>query len=297
MRGLFRSKAWGRLGCLAVLGAVLGVMAGCATGYAFVQPTAAGSGAYYASDGPYPGQGYYDYYGTGPYYPGTSGYGYYNGAYPYSDQSGWYDGEYGYWPFFTFNVGTSNVWDFPGYWGPWYTGAFPVWGCRRRDCGDRDRHHWRDHDYRRDRDHGRDRHTAVVTSPDPWLKREPAPVPSRLARASALPVRGVPARSAERFASRPPLPSTAFAPHGVARAPVEPSGGERFMGIPARRIAMPQAPAEPEFPNRPAMPTPVRQGFQPAPEPAFRAAPASPRIAPVSRPSPQRADAPPIRIH
>src|SRR5690348_18474966 len=79
MRGTFSSKAWGRFARAVVLGAGALALAGCATGYAFVQPDVAGGGGYYTSDGPYSGQGYYDDYGTGPYYPGTSGYGYYNG--------------------------------------------------------------------------------------------------------------------------------------------------------------------------------------------------------------------------
>lgn len=88
MQATFRSGTWDRAARLVVLSAGLGVMAGCVTGYAVVRPDAAGSGAYYTSDGPYSGQGYDDYYGTGPYYPGTSGYGYYSGTDPYSDPFG-----------------------------------------------------------------------------------------------------------------------------------------------------------------------------------------------------------------
>jgi len=77
MRGTFSSKAWGRVARAVALGAGALVLAGCATGHAFVQPYVAGGGGYYTSDGPYSGQGYYGY-------PGTGGYGYYNGTWPYS---------------------------------------------------------------------------------------------------------------------------------------------------------------------------------------------------------------------
>ncbi|MGH8126195.1 MAG: hypothetical protein ACREPK_10165 [Rhodanobacteraceae bacterium] len=118
-------------------------------GYVYVQPDAANGGGYYTGDLTYSGQGYYDYYGTGPYYPGTSGYGYYNGTYPYYGAFGWeggYAGDYGYlggYPYvsrFTFNIGISNVWNFPGYWGPWYSTVIPIWRCRHRGCT---RYGWR----------------------------------------------------------------------------------------------------------------------------------------------------------
>ncbi|MGH8115215.1 MAG: hypothetical protein ACREPS_09225, partial [Rhodanobacteraceae bacterium] len=124
-----RSKALGRLLRTAALGASVLLLAGCATGYSFVQPEVAGSGGYYTNPEPYTGQGYYDVYGTGPYYPGTSGWGYYNGTWPDSS-IGWFAGMYGdYWSPFLFNVGFSNVWGFPGYWGPWYSVNIPIWGC------------------------------------------------------------------------------------------------------------------------------------------------------------------------
>lgn len=145
MRNMFRSRAWGCLARIAAscLGAI--ALAGCATGYVYLQPDTASGGGYYTGEEGYSGQGYYDYYGTGPYYPGTSGYGYYSGTYPNSGVFGlWggYGGGYGYVPRLTFNVGISNVWNFPGYWGPWYSTVIPVWRCRRQGCN---RYPWRGH--------------------------------------------------------------------------------------------------------------------------------------------------------
>lgn len=135
---------------LTALGAGILLLAGCATGYSFVQPDVAGSGGYYTGDGPYSGQGYYDYYGTGPYYPGTSGYGYYNGTWPYGGAYGYYDPDYGYGGYgsgWTFDLGISNVWNFPGYWGPWYTTVFPSGGCYSWRCGSRHYRHGHHHDH------------------------------------------------------------------------------------------------------------------------------------------------------
>ncbi|HET7223114.1 MAG TPA: hypothetical protein VFI81_07945 [Rhodanobacteraceae bacterium] len=287
MQGTFRPGGWGHLARIALLSVGVVALAGCATGYAFVQPDEAGSGGYYASDEPYSGRGYYDYYGTGPYYPGASGYGYYNGTSPYSDAFGWddgYYGDYGYWSSFTFNLGISNVWGFPGYWGPWYTTGFPIAGCWRRDCG---------HHHRRDHRHHHDRHDSVATTPHPRLKPD-APLPPRWPRGSAPPVQML-ARPAESFANGRPLPSTTFAPHDFVRAPIDRFAGERFMAMPARPISVPRAAVEPEFANRSALPMPARQGFHVAPRMIAMPAPA-PRVAPVSRPSAHQTDASRTRI-
>jgi hypothetical protein len=152
MRKTGEMRAVARGARLAVFGAGVLLLAGCATGYSFVQPGVAGSGGYYTGDGPYSGQGYYDYYGTGPYYAGTSGYGYYNGTRPYSSPYGYYGPGYGYgygydygsqW---IFNLGISNVWNFPGYWGPWYTTGYASWGCGSWRCGNHHHGHHHDHD-------------------------------------------------------------------------------------------------------------------------------------------------------
>jgi hypothetical protein len=129
MRQIHQMLAAAKAARLTALGAGILLLAGCATGYSFVQPDVAGGGGYYTSEGPYSGQGYYDDYGTGPYYSGTGGYGYYNGTWPYDGAYGYYGPGYGYGPQWTFNVGISNVWNFRGYWGPWYTSGFPLAGC------------------------------------------------------------------------------------------------------------------------------------------------------------------------
>lgn len=155
MRETTPARAGTRMARMALMGAGILLLSGCATGYSFVQPGAAGSGGYYTSE-PYSGQGYYDYYGTGPYYAGTGGYGYYDGTWPYGGAYDYYGpGYYGYGPQWSFNVGISNVWDFPGYWGPWYSTGFPLRGCHSWSCGGHLylrghrgdwRHHHRGHD-------------------------------------------------------------------------------------------------------------------------------------------------------
>lgn len=149
MRETTRDRAGARMARLTALGAGVLLLAGCATGYSFVQPDVAGSGGYYTSDGPYSGQGYYDYYGAGPYYSGTSGYDYYNGTWPYGGAYGYYDpyGYGGYGSGWTFSLGISNVWNFPGYWGPWYTTVFPSGGCYSWRCGSRHYRHGHQHDH------------------------------------------------------------------------------------------------------------------------------------------------------
>jgi hypothetical protein len=162
MRQIHQKQAAARVARLTALGAGILLLAGCATGYSFVQPDVAGSGGYYTSEGPYPysGQGYYDDYGTGPYYSGTSGYGYYNGTWPYDGAYGYYGPGYGYGPQWTFNVGISNVWNFPGYWGPWYTAGFPLGGCYSWRCGGRHYRHGHHHN-----GSGSWRHDDTSTSP------------------------------------------------------------------------------------------------------------------------------------
>lgn len=132
MRAINRTTPWVRRTRLAALAVFALSLVACATGYSYVKPAGDGSGGYYTSSGPYTGEGYYDTFGTGPYYAGTSGWGYYNGSAPYI---GWDVGFGGwsYWPGMGFGV--SGVWNFPGYWGPWY-GGYPRiwWGCRHRHC-------------------------------------------------------------------------------------------------------------------------------------------------------------------
>ncbi len=286
MRNPDRSNPWNRGARLALLGVGALLLAGCATGYSFVQPDMAGSGAYYTSDGPYTGQGYYDYYGTGPYYPGTSGWGYYGGTWPYSDPYGWYGG-YGYGSSLTFGFGFSNVWGFPGYWGPWYSSN---WGCGGwYGCGG-----WRHHHH--------NRHDPDPSAPKPWLKPDHPPVPPRIVRNTgsappiAQPTRPVPRRPVEGFANRRPLGSTGFAPHDFVRAPVRrtvETGFERtpngtFNRTPTRSGWVPPRPDESGFASRREMriPQATPRESRPVSQPVFR----------VRTPPPVRAVAsPPVR--
>ncbi len=259
MRGTFSSKAWGRVARAVALGAGALVLAGCATGSAFVQPDVAGGGGYYTSDGPYSGQGYYGY-------PGTGGYGYYNGTWPYSYPYGWYGGYggYGYGSSFTFNLGISNVWNFPGYGSQWYYSS--GWGCARWNCG----HHGRRHHH--------DGHDPVASgSPRPVLTPDHPPVPP--GSRGAKPSDREPARAMERFANRRALPSARFA-HDFVHAPADRMGSRRTSDrSPAPAVASPQMTAETGFAN-------PRPRATPAP-PDFRAP-----IPMVSRPAPRVASEP-----
>ena len=255
---------------VALAGAV--ALAGCATGYAYVQPDVADSGGYYTSDNAYTGQGYYDWYGTGPYYPGTSGWGYYNGTNPYAGAFGWYgdDGYYGYGSPFVFNLGISNVWGFPGYWGPWYSLDFPIWGCWNGCWHHRHHDHWR-HDHW----HGHadpDRHDSVIAhlTPPRGLRPEHASVPSRWQRG--------PVHSLAHFAERRPvLPSATFAPHAFVRAPIRRAiMAPRFDAGPTRPAFRPAMPEVANFGRRSFAAPALMPHAHPAPQPAFRAMPAAP---------------------
>ncbi len=277
MRGIFSSTAWARRARTAVLGVVALALAGCATGYAFVQPDVAGGGGYYTSDRPYSGQGSFDY-GTGPYYPGTGGYGYYNGTWPYSNPYGWYGGYggYGYGPSFTFNLGISNVWNFPGYGGPWYSTG---WSCARWGCG----HHRRGH-------HHHDGHDPVASgSPRPVLTPDHPPVPP--GSRGAKPSDAEPARPMERFANRRALPSARFA-HDFVQAPVNRIVSRASNRPPAPAVAPPRTTAETGFADPRPLATPDRPGFR-APMPMISRP--VPRMAPESEFANRRPIAMPAR--
>lgn len=254
MRGTSGSGAWGHAARIAVPAAAMLVLAGCMADYAYVQPNVAGSGGYYTSDGPYSSR-------TSLYY-GTGSYGYYGG----------YDG-YEDWPGSSF--GFSDPWDFPGYWGPWYSIGVPV-----RGCWDGCRHGWRHHDHHWQ--HGE--HDPVATSsPRPWLKHDRPRVPPGVR--DAEPSTRMPVPPVDRFANRRPPPSARFAPRDFARAPDSRMTGDRF-DVPVRPVS--RVPAEPDFTSRrmplPSMSAPpmsVRAGFAnqgsmaPVARPEFRAAPAA----------------------
>lgn len=136
MSGQSGTSGWSRRAGMALLVGCALLLAGCATGYRYVQPNA-GSGGYYTSSSVYSGAGYYDDYDTGPYFAGTSGWGYYNGSLPDAWVFGGYGayGGWGYWPGINAGFGVSGIWNFPGYWGPWYSGSPPIWlGCHHRRC-------------------------------------------------------------------------------------------------------------------------------------------------------------------
>lgn len=259
---------------IAAVGLVLGLLAGCVAPYAYVQPTVS-SGGYYTGSEPYTGTGYYDYYGTGPYYPGTSGWGYYNGSFPYGGGFGYFGG-YGTWPAF-FDISFSNVWDFPGYWGPWYTTTLPlVWDCDHRCDRRRHSHHDADHD-----------HDAWRTTRRPWLHRD-RPRVSPLAHASRI------YRHDADLAIPPAVRAAAFAHDrfvhapigriiqpGLREAPMRPMGAPRRAAFrePLRAVRMQRSPTPQSFRAMPrATYTPAR---------AVRSGPAVRVIAPRTRHDPR----------
>lgn len=289
MRNPDRLGLLGTITRLGLLGAGVMLLAGCATGYSFVQPDMTGSGGYYTGDNPYTSQGYYDYYGTGPYYPGTSGWGYYNGTWPYSNPYGWYGG-YGYGSSWTFGFGVSNVWGFPGYWGPWYSSN---WGCGGwYGCGG-----WRHH---RHHNH-HDRHDHDPAAPKPWLKPDHPPVPPRIARDAgsagpiAMPTRPMVRRPVEGFANRRPLGVEALVPGDFVHAPIHRPVAAGLDRMPMRPAYMPRVPEESAFANRREMPVmTMPRTTVPVARPVFRPAPAP--TVPVVSPPPHNARTPQTRI-
>jgi hypothetical protein len=287
MYEMLRAKGFGRFvhGTTLVVGIL--ALAGCATGYSLVQPDVTGSGSYYTSDVPYSGQGYFDYYGTGPYYPGTSGWGYYNGTSPYSNSFGWYGadyGGYGYWPFFNFNVGISSVWDFPGYWGPWYSTGLPVWECPHRGCG---------HHYHGGHHHHGEHDSVAGTAPRPWLKPDHTPLPLHVARETAVPVAMIPNRPEEGTPEHRRLESASFAPpdfaQGADRRPNAIHRPVETSAMPVRVSEEPHAFAIRSAPvTRTEMASP--REFTAPPHAAFRPAP-------ISQPAPHRDETPATKIH
>lgn len=229
MRGMFLARAWGRLVRVAVLGAGALALAGCATGYAFVQPDAAGSGGYYTGDDAYAGQGYYDYFGASPYDSGAFG---------------WYGGYYSYGSPFFFDLGISNFQGVPGYWNPWYSLNLPIWLCR-----DGCRHHHRHRHWQLDGWHGHDPHRSVLAhlSPPSGVRPEHALVSSGWFGGAAHPV--------EDLANRRSPVSASFAPHGFVRMPVRlPAASPRAPGMPVGPAYLPSNREAPTVGMRPIEP-------------------------------------------
>lgn len=292
MRSSVHATAWGRMVRLGALAAGAFALAGCATGYSLVQPDAAGSGSYYTSNGPYANQGYDDY-GTGPYYPGTSGYGYDNGVGLYANPYGWfggYYGNYGYWPSFGLGLGFgfSNAWNYPGYWGPWYSTVFPVYGCWH-GC----RHGHRGHYYHGRHDHQRNGNGGMgSTSRQPF--NQPGGIGAPRRYTNGAPPIAVPERAREDFANRRPLVlppgDVVHTPVGrqgfvrsAARVPVEaPAMSRGMMSMPNMRAADPMPAMRAPMPMAaPGSFSP--RSFSPPPAPAMRAMPAPRMSMPAGR--------------
>lgn len=223
MRGKPRSEG-SRLVRLTLLAAGVLALAGCASGYSFVQP---GAGDYYTSNGPYPAPGHY--YGDTAYDPYDAGFGY-----------GSLYGPFG------LGLGSACGWSCAGYYGgwPWYYGGIAYYGKRRH--------------------HGHHRHGDPVASgpsPHPWRHADHAPVPPNTGARGAPPPIAVPERPMEGFASRRMLDSASFAPHGAGRMPrpiavPDPpaSMASHLPGFADR--SMPVRAAAPHVFSRPAAPAP-----------------------------------------
>lgn len=231
---------------IAALAAAALLLAGCATGYTFVQPGAAGGGGYYTAARSYAAPSYCDDYGANAWFPGYAGFGY--GPY-YGSSIG-------------FGLGFGNVcgWNCGGYYGgwPWYYGGagYPGWGYYRHG---RRHHHHGGHDP-----------VATNPSPRPWRQPDHPRVPPVMTH-GATPPAAVPERPREGFANRRPLESAGFAPHDFPS--MRPS---RPMGVPARPVSM--APQAPAFSERPVRMEPTRSN------PARNFAPARPAFAPPPAP-------------
>lgn len=256
-----RTSQAGRLAQLriAALGAAALLLAGCATGYSFVQPDAVGGG-YYTGTSAYASPGYYydDAYGADAWFPGYAGFGYN----PYYGSS------------ISFGLGLGSVcgWGCGNYYGgwPWYYGGggYSGWGYYRHG------HHRRHHGG----------HDPVATNPPPrpWRRPDNPRVPPDM-RSGRTPPTAVPERPRENFANRRPLESAGFAPHAFSRM-----GATRPIGVPARPVSM--APQAPVFSERPVRMEPIHSA------PARNFAPARPAFAPPPAPiSNSRAPATKIR--
>jgi hypothetical protein len=236
MRGKPRSEGIRFVRVILLAAGVL-ALAGCASGYSFVQPGTTGAGGYYTSDGPYPAPGHY--YDDTAYDPYDAGFGY----------GGLYD------PSFAFGLGFGSVcgWSCGGYYGgwPWYYGG-GYHGKRRH--------------------HGHHRHGDPVASgpsPRPWRHPDHAPVPTNTgARGATLPI-AVPERPLEGFASQRVLDSASFAPRGAGRMP-------RPIAVPDPPVSMasrPPAFADRPMPVRAGAPRDFSRPAAPAPGPIHVASP------------------------
>lgn len=258
MRATTWPAVWERALRLLALGVATAVLGGCATGYSFVQPNVAGGGAYYTGEA-YTGTGYYDAWDTGPYYAGTAGFGYYDGAWPYPGVGGWYGTGFGfgYGAPFALGFGFSNVWNFPGYWGPWYATGVPIWGCRWQ-CRRR-RAHYYGHPHG---DHGRWHHGRG--SHPAWVPGDGARVEAAAARHEMMRMpRAATGFAARDFMHAPERPWTA--PAGMGVRPAMPMWrGRAAMGAFARGSDYGGGRAYAPMPRGPRIAAPVVRGAWPA---------------------------------
>lgn len=259
------SGALGRILRIAAMGTGALLLAGCATGYALVQPDVAGGGSYYTGNGPYAGQYYGGYYGAGL----------------YSDPFGWYGPYYG--SSLSFSIGFGNAWGWPYYSGfyggayggwPWSSGfGYPIYGYGG--------HGWHRYHHRYTRGGGhhpgwRDPGVGDTPHPHAWLDADNQRVPPRGTRGPTAPdaAPALPIADSARYGR---LPSANFAPRGSARMQVPRLANERFSETPVRPAYTAPMPREPAFAPRsigsmrdmPSMPRDMGAMAQPA----FRAAP------------------------
>lgn len=282
-------KLPGRLARLAALGVGALLLAGCVTGYGFVQTD--GGGGYYTSSGPYSG-----YYSAESYSVGSVGYGYYGGGSPYWGSYAYYGGSpyysvgfgYGYQPWIGFGIGSVYGWGYPGYWQPWYASGYPVGGCYGYGCG-----HWRGHHhyyYADHDDHGGSQpgpqpgHPFVPPPRRPWSGPPPVSMESnmytRVPRAGAM--------------DRRAFGSATFAPNGMVRAPARLPAAPGFTEMAARPAYVSQSPAAPAFIGQRAQPMAAPAVRSPSPSPSFRPAPVP--VAPAAKPIRRNGDTPEVQI-
>lgn len=291
MQSKFQGKAWGHFARLGALAAAVMAMAGCATGYSFVQPNVTGSGGYYTGEGPYASTGYY------------------GGV--YASPFGWYGGygPYGYGSSISFSLGFGNAWPwYGGFYGgafgfPYYTGIaypFPFYGFggyrRFRHGYYHHGHHHGGHYY-----HGGHDWTGM-TGRHGWTNTHAWPG-RRFARDRGAPGHPISVPDVAAFAPQDFVHAPARVPRnrgvmGMApRRPVDPPRVNDDAFAARRMMRMPSAVAIPrEFPARSApafrsampdmsMPRAMPQSFRAMPQPVVRAAPmhfAAPRA--VGRP-------------
>ncbi len=282
MRGEFQGKTWGRFVRLGALAAAVMAMAGCATGYSFVQPNVTGGGGYYTSEGPYAGAGYYGgglyaspfgwYGGYGPYGYGSSfslslgfgnasGWPFYGGL--FGGLPGYYPG-FGYYPFYGFGGYRVRRYHRGYYHGGQHRRGGHYYHGRHDRTGMAGRHEWMNTQSWRGRrfadDSGAPRHAVSALGRASFAPQDFVHAPARVSR-----VRGVMAMAPERLMDPPRANGNAVAARHMMRMPSAVAMPREFRAVsaPAFRSAMSDM----------SMPRAMPQSFRAMPQPAFRAAP------------------------